>query len=248
MIQKTLDKARRCSDRRVRAARSVSWWRAWPEVVPTLAARTLPTRSLTLPKGFSLDCTLETAIDSTLPGLTTCLTAVDVFGADGQRVLLPRGTQLIGETRGTVRAGQARIQVLWTKARTPGGVIVDLASPGTDTLGRSGLPGQVDRQFGERFGAAVLLSVIEGAISAAVTSRQSSGSVVVSPNASQGVMTELLKERSAIPPRLVKAQGDRVAVLVARDVDFRPVFAQSRAHGSDETQGEGADGNAEARE
>ena len=80
------------------------------------------------------------------------------------------------------------------------------------------------RQFGERFGAAILLSVIDGAIAAGVASQQHSGnSVMISPNASQEVMTELLKDTAGIPPRLVKAQGDRIAVLVARDIDFRSV-------------------------
>jgi hypothetical protein len=35
------------------------------------------------------------------------------------------------------------------------------------------------------------------------------------------LQTELLKERAGLPPRIVKAQGDRVAILVARNVDFR---------------------------
>ena len=95
-----------------------------------------------MPKGWVLECTLETAIDSTLPGLTTCVMPVDVFGADGQVVLLPRGTQLVGETRGTVHQGQARIAVLWSEARTPGGVVVGLASAGTDALGERGCRGR----------------------------------------------------------------------------------------------------------
>jgi len=177
-----------------------------------------------LPRGNVVDCTLETAIDSTLPGMTTCLTAVDVFGADGQRVLLPRGTQLVGETRGGVRAGQARIQVIWHSARRPDAVHVELESPGTDALGRAGLPGEIDRQFADRFGAAVLLSVIDGAIAAGVASRQRGGSsVVVTPGGSEAVMTEMLKETQGVAPKLVVAQGDRVAVLVARDLDFTNV-------------------------
>ena len=47
-----------------------------------------------------------------------------------------------------------------------------LASPGTDELGRSGLPGEVNRHFWERFGAAMLISVVDGAVQAAVQSRQ----------------------------------------------------------------------------
>src|ERR1044071_5084632 len=100
--------------------------------------------------------------------MTTRVMASHSFSADGTVVLLERGTKLVGETRGQVRQGAARLFVLWTEARTPRGVIVPLDSPRTDELGRSGLPGEVDRHFVERFGAAILISVIDGAIQAAV--------------------------------------------------------------------------------
>ena len=51
-----------------------------PTVSPAVRARVLPTQQLLLPKGAFIDCTLETAIDSSLPGLTTCVTATDTFG------------------------------------------------------------------------------------------------------------------------------------------------------------------------
>lgn len=100
----------------------------------------LPTQRLLLPKGSFIDCTLQTAIDSTLPGLVTCITAVDTFGADGTVLLLERGTKLLGETRGEVAQGAARVFVLWSEARTPAGVVVPLASPGTDELGVPACP------------------------------------------------------------------------------------------------------------
>jgi type IV secretion system protein VirB10 len=196
-----------------------------PSVTTAVRAQVLPTQRLLLPKGAFLDCTLETAIDSTLPGMTTCVMATDTFGVDGEVVLLERGTKLVGETRGQVQQGSARVFVLWNEARTPAGVIVPLASPGADELGRSGLPGAVDRHFWERFGAAMLVSVIDGAIQAAVqSSRGSSGTVVVNPSATQDVMTEVLKGTINIPPTVVKHQGDRIQVLVARDLDFRSVY------------------------
>jgi type IV secretion system protein VirB10 len=196
-----------------------------PSVTTAVRAQVLPTQRLLLPKGAFLDCTLETAIDSTLPGMTTCVMATDTFGVDGQVVLLERGTKLVGETRGQVQQGSARVFVLWDEARTPTGVIVPLASPGADELGRSGLPGTVDRHFWERFGAAMLVSVIDGTIQAAVqSSRGSSGTVIVNPSATQDVMTEVLKGTINIPPTIVKHQGDRIQVLVARDLDFRSVY------------------------
>jgi type IV secretion system protein VirB10 len=196
-----------------------------PTVTTAVAAAVLPTRRFLLSKGAFIDCTLETAIDSTLPGMTTCITATDTFSADGTVVLLERGTKLVGETRGEVQQGAARIFVLWTEARTPTGVVVPLSSPGTDGLGRSGLPGEVNRHFWDRFGAAILLTVVNGAVQGAVNSRNSSGSVVISPSTSTDVMTEVLRGTVNIAPTLTKAQGDRIQVLVARDVDFRPVYA-----------------------
>jgi type IV secretion system protein VirB10 len=196
-----------------------------PNVTTAVRAQILPTQRLLLPKGAFLDCTLETAIDSTLPGMTTCVMAADTFGVDGQVVLLERGTKLVGETRGQVQQGAARVFVLWNEARTPAGVIVPLASPGADELGRSGLPGQVDRHFWERFGAAMLVSVVDGGIQAALqSSRGNSGTVIVNPSGTQDVMTEMLKGTINIPPTVIKHQGDRIQVLVARDLDFRSVY------------------------
>ena len=201
-----------------------------PTEAPAVAASVLPTRRFLLPKGAFIDCTLETAIDSTLPGMTTCITATDTFSADGTVVLLERGTKLVGETRGEVQQGMARIFVLWTEARTPTGVVVPLSSPGTDELGRSGLPGQANRHFWDRFGAAILLTVVNGAVQGAVNSQNSSGSVVLSPSTSTDVMSEVLRSTVNIPPTVTKAQGDRIQVFVARDVDFRSVYTLRVAH------------------
>ena len=188
-------------------------------------AQMLPTQRLLLPKGAFIDCTLETAIDSTLPGMTTCVMATDTFGADGKVVLLERGTKLVGETRGQVQQGSARVFVVWDEARTPAGVVVPLASPGADELGRAGLAGTADHHFWERFGAAMLVSVVEGVVQAAVqSSRSNSGTVVVNPPSTQDVLTEVLKNTINIPPTVRKQQGDRIQVLVARDLDFRAVY------------------------
>jgi len=195
-----------------------------PSVTPAVRAKILPTQRLLLPKGSFLDCTLETAIDSTLPGMTTCITATDTFSVDRTVVLLERGTKLVGETRGEVRQGSSRVFVLWTEARTPKGIVVPLASPGTDELGRSGLPGTVNRHFFERFGAAILVSVIDGAIRSEVQSRSDGGTIIYDPRTSQDITTEVLKSTVNIPPTVVKHNGDRIQILVARDLDFRSVY------------------------
>ena len=195
-----------------------------PSLTPAARAQVLPTQRLLLPKGAFIDCTLETALDSTLPGMTTCITATDTFSADGSTVLMERGTKLVGETRGEVAQGAARVFVLWSEARTPTGVVIPLNSPGTDELGRSGLAGNVNRHFFQRFGAAILISVISGAVQGAVASQSSGSTVIYNPSGSQDVMTGVLKDTVNIPPTITKNQGDRIEVLVARDLDFRSVY------------------------
>jgi type IV secretion system protein VirB10 len=197
-----------------------------PTQTAAAQAQRLPDARFLLPRGAFIDCTLETAIDSTLPGMTTCVTASDTFGADGKVVLLERGTKLVGETRGQVQQGQARLFVLWTQARTPAGVVVPLDSPGTDELGRAGVTGEVQRHFWQRFGAAMLISLVDGAVQAGVQAAASgsNGAVIYAPSGSQDVLTEVLKGTVQIAPTIVKRNGDRVQVLVARDIDFRPVY------------------------
>jgi type IV secretion system protein VirB10 len=203
------------------------------ETAAAARAKLLPSQRLLLPKGAFIDCTLETAIDSTLPGLTTCVTATDTFGADGTVVLLDRGTKLIGETRGQVQQGAARVFVVWTEARTPSGVVVPLDSPGTDELGRSGLQGEVNRHFWQRFGAAILISTIDGAVQAAArSSAGGGGTMIFTPSDSQQVMTEVLKDTVNIAPTVTKNNGDRIQVLVARDVDFSSVYELRHAASS----------------
>jgi type IV secretion system protein VirB10 len=196
-----------------------------PTATPAVSARVLPTQRFMLPKGAFIDCTLETAISSALPGMTTCVTATDTFGADGNIVLLERGSKLVGETRGEVTQGKPRLFVLWTEARTPTGVVVPLSSPGTDELGRSGLSGTIDRHWWLRFGTAILITVIDGAVQGATESHGTGGTIVLNPSTSSDVATEVLRGTLNIPPTIDKAQGDRIEILVARDVDFRSVYS-----------------------
>ena len=200
-----------------------------PTVLAAAVAGVLPDRRFLLSKGAVIDCTLETAIDSTLPGMTTCVTATDVWSADGSVVLLERGTKLVGETRGSVAQGMRRLFVLWSEARTPTGVVVPLASPGTDELGRSGITGEVNTNFGARFGAAILVSLIDAAAAAVVAAQNDGGnSVIVSSSGAADVMSEVLERTMDIPPTIRVAQGGRVSVLVARDADFAQVYALAK--------------------
>jgi type IV secretion system protein VirB10 len=202
-----------------------------PTTTAMARAEMLPSLTFVIPKGRKGDCTLETAIDSQLPGMVTCVLAHDIFGADGKVPLLKRGTSITGETRTNVQQGQSRVFVLWTDARTEAGVVAQLASPATDSLGRSGITGEIDNHFWDRFGAAILISVINGVIQAGTNyasgAGNSGGGTTLNYNTQQTnqVMTEVLRNTVNIPPTIRVPQGERVQILFARDVDFRSVYA-----------------------
>ncbi|SDR63420.1 type IV secretion system protein VirB10 [Rhizobiales bacterium GAS113] len=116
-----------------------------------------------VPQGTMIRGALETAIQSDLPGMVRAITSEDVYSFDGRRVLIPKGSMLTGEYRSGLARGQTRVLIIWTRILRADGVSLALGSYGTDDLGRSGLTGDVDRHYLERFGSAVLLSIVGGA-------------------------------------------------------------------------------------
>jgi type IV secretion system protein VirB10 len=83
----------------------------------------------------------------------------------------------------------------------------------------------VNRHFWDRFGAAILISTLDGAVQAAVQSAsRGGGPVIYNPSSTESVLTDVLKNSVNIPPTITKHNGDRIQVFVARDLDFRPVY------------------------
>jgi type IV secretion system protein VirB10 len=196
-----------------------------PTPIEGVRAARLPNRNLLVTQGTSIPCILETAMSSDVPGFVSCVVQRDVMSDSGHVVLMEKGTQVVGEYRGSVRRGSRRMFVLWTRAKTPKGIIVTLASPATDALGRSGFDGEIDTHFFERFGAALLLSIVNDATSYA-NQRLSDGGIEIRNTTNTGNSAAAIAvERSIdIPPTLTKNQGELVNIFVARDLDFRSVY------------------------
>ena len=118
-------------------------------------------RHYLLTQGSMIDCVLETRMITTQPGMTACYVTRDIYSANGRVVLLDRGSKVIGHYQGGINQGQARIFVLWSRIETPNGIIINVDSPGAGSLGEAGLGGNIDTHFWERFGGALLLSLID---------------------------------------------------------------------------------------
>lgn len=208
--------AERYADRTLAFAKSSS-----DQQVPEATARIISLDNR-IAQGKMLAATLETAVNSDLPGKLRAVVSSDVWSEDGTRRLIVRGSRMIGDYRSGAVRGQTRVFVIWTRLLQPDGTDVAIGSPGTDDLGRAGLTGTIDRHFTERFGAAVLLSVI----GSATTATQGGNTFVI--NTSQGfgeVAQESLKDSINIPPTISIDQGALVQVFVARDLVFGPPAA-----------------------
>jgi type IV secretion system protein VirB10 len=177
-------------------------------------------RNFLILAGATIPCVLQTAIDTTTAGYVTCLIDRDVYSDNGAVVLLEKGTRVLGEYRSGMRQGQNRIFVLWSRAVTPNGIAIALASPASDALGRAGFGGAIDTHFWDRFGAALLLSVVGDASQAVIDHRDSSATVRL-PSDAAGLAVQ---QGGDIAPTLRKPQGSEVAIQVAQDFDFSAVY------------------------
>jgi len=104
-----------------------------------------------------------------------------------------------------------------------------LSSPATDALGRAGFDGDIDTHFFERFGSALLLSIVSDASSIGRQQVQD-GSIQINNTAgATNTAAAIAVEQSInIPPTLNKNQGELVNIFVARDVDFSSVYQLRR--------------------
>ena len=192
---------------------------------PTSVAAQSADRDFLVLQGKFIDAVAETAMNSDLPGQVRALVSYDVYAESGRRVMLPRGTRLIGEYNTAIAKGQDRLFVVWTRAIRPDGIDIALLSAGSDPLGRAGLPGEVDNHFWAIFGTSALLSIIgAGAANAGVNTGDQMNSAAIyrsevaeSFNRSAG---RVLDKYLDIKPTITVANGETLKVFVARDLDF----------------------------
>lgn len=190
----------------------------------------LPAPSLMITRGTVIACTVLPAMATTLPGIATCIQSADVRSADGKVVLLERGTKWVGQQQGGMMQGQNRVGILWARGETPNHVLIEADSGAADALGRIGIDGVIDHHFWDRFGAAILISLISDIGPYLTATKQGSGNNNTSiafptvTTGAQGIMSDVLKKTLDIGPTLTRDQGAEVVIYLARDLDFRGVY------------------------
>jgi len=190
---------------------------------PVIRAEIIVNPGHTVMQGTMIQAVLETALDSSLPGVIRAVVSEDVHSFDGTRILIPRGAQLIGRYNSEIALAQSRVTIAWDRIILPDNQTVEISAFGGDELGRSGVTGAVDKRFGQRFGTATLISLIGAVptVAAAEISEETvsdTASDIASDlgDASRSAMQDYL----SIRPVIRVPQGARITVMVDRDLEI----------------------------
>lgn len=196
-----------------------------------------------LTRGTYIRCVLETRIVSDLPGFASCIVTEPVYSMNGRKQLIPKGSKVSGQYKlESLESG--RIGVVWERVLTADGLDIGLVSPGVDGLGSAGHKGHIDRHWGSRITAAVLISLIGDAVQIAsdkhVSDRSrtttqingTTGAVTTQTNPYQSqtantiqqLSKSALQEAANRPATVTINQGELINIYAARDIDFSSVL------------------------
>ena len=196
-----------------------------------------------LARGTYIRCVLETRIVSDLPGFASCIVTEPVYSMNGNKLLIPKGSKVSGQYKQeSLESG--RVGVVWERVLTTDGLDIGLVSPGVDGLGAAGHPGHIDRHWGSRITAAVLISLIGDAVQivsdkhvsdssrTTTTINGTTGTVATQTNPYQSLTANTLQQlsRSALQEAANRQatitinQGELINIYASRDIDFSTVL------------------------
>ncbi len=198
---------------------------AAPDSDDTVRATVIRNRAAVVQQGVIIAAVLETPLNSDRAGLARAIVSNDVRSFDGTRILIPRGSRLIGDFKADTNPGMRRILVTWSRLIRPDGVAIRIDSPSSDALGGSGVPGSVNTHFFERFAGAVLQSALTIGVNVASQIPNNGSNIYVGlPAQASQLGQELLPDTKRAPTIKVKA-GAQIAIFVAHDLDFGGTLA-----------------------
>ena len=113
-------------------------------------------------EGSFLEAVLVTQLSGDFPGPVLAAVSVPFYSADRQRILVPRGSRVIGTATSVRGIDQERLVVGFHRLIFPDGRWVALEFKGLNQVGESALKDQVNRHYLSMFAAVGAVGVISG--------------------------------------------------------------------------------------
>lgn len=169
---------------------------------------------------------LETEINSALPGKVVATIEENIYGSHGRLVLIPGGSKAVGRYKPLGKQGETRLAVIWERIITyPDGIDIPLVNAEmSDGMGRSGIAGDLDSRFMDRYGMALFVSIL-GALAQTqipVDNRAAGLAVESIGNTSSSLAKTILDKNIDLKPIVTIPQGTRITISAQRDVWFKP--------------------------
>ncbi len=174
-------------------------------------------------EGTTIDTVLTNRLDGEFAGPVKVMVSNPIYSHDGQHVLIPEGTFLLGGTQKVAGFGQKRLAVTFHRLLMPDGYSVDLDQfHGLDQIGDTGLKDKTNNHYLEIFGTSIALGVIAGAAEATTNSGYNeTGSEAYR----QGIASSLSQSSANvldrfinIPPTITIREGHRIKVYLTQDM------------------------------
>ncbi len=180
--------------------------------------------------GTVIPASLVTELNSESPGPVIAQVTQSIYdSATGRTLLIPQGARLIGEYKSSIRYGQSRVAIVWSRLIMPNGDETVLDEAAVDPSGAAGVTGQVDNHWGDVFGAAFLGTLINVGVATTEEPQLTYGGIgvvtrdpvdaAINDGVQRGasIVTNRVVDRSlAIPPTIRVEAGKRITVIVSR--------------------------------
>lgn len=180
-------------------------------------------------QGTIINAVTRTAINTKLPGQIVASVSQDVYDSiRGETLLLPKGSQLIGEYNTAVMDGQDRVMMAFTRLVFPSGASVSLgAMSASDALGVAGAKGKVNTYFFKRLGSSLMIALLASTIKSPesvtlVNAGGKPGSATAVGDVLSKSADEELKRSSNITPDIYLSHGSKVSLILAADLALPP--------------------------
>ena len=178
-------------------------------------------------EGTVIDTVLTNRLDGSTAAPVNCLVTNPVYSHDGQRILIPAGARVLGETRPVQSFGETRVAVAFDRLVMPDGSTYRLDQfVGLNAIGDAGLRDQVNQHYLSTFGAAAAIGLISGFAQYLGTGGFGQGNnntVVIgggAVDATGQAMAQTMNRFLNRMPTVTIREGHRVKVYLTGDIDL----------------------------
>ena len=171
-------------------------------------------------EGSFLEAALVSQLSGDFPGPVLAVVSVPFYSADRQRILIPRGTRIIGTARAVANQDQSRLAVSFHRLILPDGRWISLQFHGLNQVGEGALKDQVNRHYFSMFAAVGAVGVLSG-LTAQQGNPYEGGVAGFRANAGQGLgqaATRILDRFLNRLPKITIRAGHRLRVWFTSDV------------------------------